>query len=489
MKNGFNKLAAVILTAAMAVTTLSGCGGNQIKEEDMVHLRWVTAESGAMSDLPEIIEAANAYSKEKIGVTVDIELKDSAGIDEVMESGEYYDMIFTSDWLNRFDPKAASGSFYDITDLVKTETPDLYGKIGDYWEAGSVGGRIYGVPTLKDMGTEMMFRLNKDYYVDEKGMDVPERMKFADIEKYLEVYKADFPDRYPLGINKGGPAGLTNFLERIIGTVVFIPYEGEIKAIPMWESEELMNRYRLLHKWYELGYIDPDVENIESENDLPKDVPVRFGVAWRGYLGYSNPDDWGFNVILSMYDGPYISRKTEQGALTAINSACDEKHAIAALKYIELLNVDRKFRDILAYGIEGKHFRYIENGTVLQLKEGLENYNPGLYTMGSVVNASIVSASERFLADPNLWDGVFESYEKEGTYGKTEGFVYDQTKTEDMVTKITDIYSEYSVGLRTGVSDPDEVVPKLKEELEAAGINEVLEDINDQLEKHLASID
>ncbi len=55
---------------------------------------------------------------------------------------------------------------------------------------GSIGfadGRYYGVPTLKDMGAEMMFRLNSTYYEEEKGLTIPESMKFEDIEPFLEV--------------------------------------------------------------------------------------------------------------------------------------------------------------------------------------------------------------------------------------------------------------------------------------------------------------
>lgn len=72
-----------------------------------------------------------------------------------------------------------------------------------------------------------MFRFNADYFEKEKGMDIPERMQFADVEKYLEAYKADHPDSYPLGVPDKGPAGLTNFMERIVGNIILIPYEGD----------------------------------------------------------------------------------------------------------------------------------------------------------------------------------------------------------------------------------------------------------------------
>ena len=484
---GKMKKAAVLLLTVLAMLMLSGCK-TQKGEGDTIRLRWVTYGPSVPADLQEVVDAANAYSAEKIGVTVDLEIQPSEMINLIMASGEYYDMIYTCEWLNSYDRNAAKDLYFDITDLVREVTPALYDTIGDYWEAAAVNGRIYGVPTLKDMGTEMMFRLNADYFEGEKGMEIPERMNFEDIEPYLAAYKEEFPYKYPLAMDKSGIPGFTNFLERIINTLIFVPYEGDERPTvrPLWDCDELMNRYRLLHKWYQAGYIQPDASAVESTTS-DKTIPVRFGVAWRGYQGYSNPADWGFNVKTSIYDGPYMSRASEQGAMLAICAACSEERAQAALKYIELLNTDRTFRDILAYGIEGKHFEYLENETVLRTETGISRYNVSLYPMGSVVNASVESVSRDFLADPDQWKKVYEGYEEYAIKSRTNGFVYDQTRKEDIIAAVTAIFANYSTDLKTGTSDPDVVIPKMRAEMEAAGINELIEDIQSELDRHLSS--
>lgn len=479
------KIISLIFIVSLIISVFSGCSSTDEGKDGIIRLRWVTYGASVPDDINKIVEAANAYSKEKIGVVVDLEIQPTEMINLIMASGEYYDMIFTCEWLNSYDSAASKKLFYDITDLVESETPELYGIIGDYWECAKLDGRIYGVPTLKDMGTEMMFRLNSDYYEGQKGMEIPEYMTFEELEPYLEAYKKDFPHKYPLGVSKGGIPGFVNFLERIVGNLITIPYKSETpKAVPIWECEELIERYRLLHKWYALGYIHPDASALES-TAIEKDTPVKFGVAWRGYSGYSNPADWGFNVKTSIYDGPYISRATEQGAMIGICAGCDETHAKAALKYIELLNTDRKFRDILAYGIEGVHFEYLENGTVLRTREGIDRYQVSLYPFGSVVNASVESVSRDFLSDPDQWKKVYEGYKEYGIFSKTNGFVYDKTRKEDIIATVNAIYSNYSTDLMTGTSDPDVVIPKMKEELVAAGIYELLDDVNSELEKHL----
>ena len=472
----------IVLILAVSVL-LPGCGQKD-DQDGVINLRVVSYQGGDVPlDMKEVVEKANAVSREKIGVTVDLEFQPSNKISLMMASGEYYDMVFTSSWINNFDKNASQGLYYDITDLLQKETPKLYEYVDPYWDCAGVNGRIYGVPLLKDMGAEEMFRINADYFEAEKGMVIPERMELGDIEPFLEAYKKDHPDKYPLEMTKSGPAGHLNFLERIVNPIIVLPFgEGQESedVVPFYECEELMDRFRLFHKWYQKGYIHPDAATIDSLA-YDKSIPVRFGVAWKGYQGFSNPEEWGFNVKTSIYDGPFLSRSSEQGAMFGICAACDEEHAKACLKYLELISTDRSFRDILAYGIEGKHFEYLENGTVLRTPVGRDRYYLGLYQTGPSASASVESVSRTFLADPDQWEGVFKEYETEGIYSAINGFAYDQTGKEDIIAALLAIYSDYAAELRTGTSDPDVVIPEIKRRMEAAGMEELLQDIRDKL--------
>ncbi|MCR5650398.1 MAG: ABC transporter substrate-binding protein [Lachnospiraceae bacterium] len=467
-----------------AVFLLQGCAKKD--SGDTVNLRWITYQASDVPlDAKEVVAAANAVSKEKTGVTVDLEFQPKEKMNLIMASGEYYDMIFTSSWINDYDRNAAAGLYYDITDLVKEETPLLYSSVDPYWDCASVNGRIYAVPVLKDMGAEDMFRLNADYFEKEKGMVIPERMDFKDIEPFLKAYKEDYPDKYPLDMTKSGPAGYMNFLERIVDPIIVLPFgEGDEASdvVPFYECEDLIERYRLFHKWYEAGYIHPDAATIESTiND--KSIPVRFGVAWKGYQGYSNPEDWGFEVKTSIYDGPFLSRSSEQGAMFAVCAACSKERAKACLKYLELLSTDREFRDILAYGIEGKHFEYLENGTVIRTRTGTDRYNTKLFQTGSDVIASVESVSRAIPTDPDQWKKVYEEYRTDGIYSETGSFAYDPKGYENVISALQAIYSNYASELLTGTSDPDEVIPEIRKKMEDAGMDELLFDVRRQLKE------
>ena len=485
MNRGLRSVIEICLLSVVIVM-LTGCTSGTDSS-----LRWVTySDTGAPLDAKEVIAAANAVSEEKLGISVDLEFQPTEKINLLMASGEYYDMVFTSAWLNNFDKNAEAGLYYDITDLVETETPALYEMIGKYWDCAKIDGRIMGIPILKDMGAEEMFRLNADYFEGEKGMKIPERMDGLEaVEPYLAAYKEDFPNKYPLAMDKGGAAGYMNFVESLAGGIIVIPYQQETEipqAMALWDCDEVMERFRTLHRWYEAGYIHPDAATIDSTTQ-DKSIPVRFGVAWKGYMGYSNPEDWGFQVKTSTYEGPFLSRQSQQGAMIGICAACPEERVIECLKYIELLSTDRKFRDILAYGIAGKHFEYLENETVLQTQTGIDRYPARLYQTGPVTTASVTSVSKEVLADPDQWKKVFEEYETDGIYSQTHGFYYDVTRKENIITSLRAIFSDYVTELRTGTSDPDVVIPKMRQRMEAAGFDELLTDVQEQMNEWFRS--
>ena len=47
---------------------------------------------------------------------------------------------------------AGNGYYYDLTEIVEKTAPKLYKAVDPWWEIGTLHGKIYGVPMLKDLG-------------------------------------------------------------------------------------------------------------------------------------------------------------------------------------------------------------------------------------------------------------------------------------------------------------------------------------------------
>ena len=496
-RNAWIAILDILLLLAMTVS-LAACGNESSKKEEAtaantepIHLVWwVYAENNAPTAIEEVLQKANEMSAEKIGVTVEMQFKNEEQFAQSMDAGEHYDMTFTCDWCNGFDENAHAGHFYNITSLLQSETPELYKAVDPWWSIGMLGDRVYGVPMLKDLGAEVFFRLNSDYFEGEKGLTLPETMAFADLEPLLEMWKQDHPNEYPLYMAQGGLSGMFQCHERIVGSYLVIPYskagtpEGT-KIIPIWDDEEYMGMLRCLHRWYEQGYINPEAA---TTTEMPYSLltPVRTGTAWTGYKGWSNPETVGFNVKLVRFIGPNMSRATQQGALMAVNAQASEENAKACLRYMELLYTDREFRDLLAYGIEGKHFNYYE-GTVIRTQQGADEYRLDNFVTGPAVSATVLSASKEILADKDQWTKVYAEYEH-AKMSDTNGFIYNDSYTKAMTAAMTAVWDKNRALLETGTVDPDETMADIKKQMEAIGLDRVLEEAQKQMDTYQAKL-
>ena len=475
MKKLVSLILALIMVLSMGLCTAQA--------EEPTKIVWWVYGSDAPIDTQLVVDAANAYSAEKIGVTVELLFKDEAGFDRDMQVGEYYDMTFTCDWANNFAYNAINGMFMDITDLVKEQTPALYECIDQkYWDvAGSIDGVIYAVPTLKDMASQQFLRMDKERY-EAMGFTLPEYIEFRDLEPMLKAYKETYND-YPMAMGKAGLTGMSNSAQWIAGSYLCSPYhlagtERENQIIPFWEDEVLMERFQLLHKWYELGYINPDAATTES---VGKEVrTIRSGSAWPGY--YVGHTSWGDMEVQGVcYAGPFMSTATMRGAMNAINAAATEEKAIACLKYLELLNTDRTFRDILRFGVEGTHFEYVDVDGVKAVKrtqQGSDNWSMDGFVTGSVVNASVVYDA---IYD---WEEIFKGYEN-ALVSTLGAFTFDITPVEIEAAACSAVMSKYSAEMYTGTLDIDAMLPQIKAELEEAGIYEIQKEAQAQLNAYL----
>lgn len=472
-------------------TPESNEGTDSVEDNATELIWWVYTPSGDIpDDVEDVLERANEISREKIGVTVKMLYKTEEQFDLDLQTGEYYDMTFTCDWCNDFDRNAGNGYYYDLTEMVEKDTPELYKAVDPWWEIGTLKGKIYGIPLLKDLGAEVFFRMNSDYFEGKKGLTLPEEMAFEDLEPYLAMWKEDHPGEYPYYIPSVGLSGVFQVHERIVSKYLVIPYSKAgtpdgTKIIPVFDDEEYIGMLRNLHKWYELGYINPDAATTEEVPNTIK-TPVRTGTAWTGFMGWSDPEVYGFNVKLVRFIGPNLSRSTEQGALLAVNAAASKEKAEACLKYAQLLYTDREFRDTLAYGIEGKHFNYYKD-TVIRTEAGGEHYLQDAFVTGPAVSASVVSAGENLLADPNQWTKVYEGY-KDAKISDTKGFSFDPTNVEAEIAALDAIWSSYSAELVTGTSDTDEAIKEIRSQMETAGLETVREEAQRQLDEYLKQV-
>ncbi|MBR0406918.1 MAG: ABC transporter substrate-binding protein [Clostridia bacterium] len=478
------KVLALILAAVMMLSLCSFAAA-----EEPVKLVWFMYTASEMPiDWPEVEEALNAYSAEKIGVVCEYKYMDESQVALATQTGEYFDIAFTCDWWNDYATNVAAGMFRDLTaDL--DNYPALKDSVVDLaWEGVKVNGGIYAIPHMKDIGYEVFWILNTDYFINQKGFEVDQYITFDGIEPYFEAYKADHPDDYPFKMSKGGITSWKNCLVDWLNMDYLIGLEWEAQGTEdehtvksALEIPAFVNRLKKIHEWYEKGYINPDAAVTES---MPR---AQAGVVQSGQGWFGAETVWA-NVIkqpiyISRYDGAFLSTSSIRGSMTAVSSFSE--HPQEALKLIELMNTDPWYRETARYGIEGKHYTRNDDGTVTRTELGSSNmgvqaYAQGHYTLGALE----ASPFPEVPTDIHQWEKTMANYET-ATLSAAMGFTPDLTPVETQCLALKAVIEEYMPELQTGTSDPDVVIPEMLDRMNEVGLQDIIAEIQTQLNTFL----
>jgi putative aldouronate transport system substrate-binding protein len=462
---------------------------------DAVTLVWLMGDPGKVPVDESIVEdALNKISMEKLNCKMKTVYYDDKKIQLALSTGEAFDMSFTCEWFNNFAVQAKAGYFADITDKLKTVTPNLYSTMPDIvWEGAKIDGKILAIPVKKDYAAEMYYRFDKALFVDELKKTIPATMKFEDIEQYLKAAKDAFTAgtkaaenaEFPLKLTKGGFPGVDSNFDMINRDVLLgIPYSAvgganESKVLVTVESPDVYDRLVLLNKWYKAGYINPDAATLD---DAGKYSATKVGQGFYGADAIWSGGD-GYTQLISKFSGPYLSTSSIRGSMNAI--AASSKNIDLALKYQELVNTDLAYRDTLRYGIEGTHWNRTAEGLIQKTQQGRDNYGPWAFSQGSY-SLSTPEAAEGVKVDPNMWKVIFDGY-KDAVATKTIGFSFDITSVEAEVAACKAAKDKYWNSLATGTLDPATTVPTMIKEMEAAGLRKIQTECQKQFDTWLAA--
>ena len=494
----------LLLATLFVLLALTGCSGGDAtggkqgdasgkKDGPPVELIWIMGDPGQVPpDQAMVEEKLDEISLKKLNVKVKTFYYDNDKTMLALSSGEDWDIAFTCEWFNNFAVQAYAGYFADITEKIQTLTPDLYTTMPEIvWEGARINGKIMAIPVKKDYAAELFWRFDKKLFVDTLGMEVKDSMDFFEVNDFLAAAKKAYEDgipeakdaQYPLKLNKGGFAGIDSSFDMINRDVMLgIPYSAvgtadSNKIVITVEHPDLYERLVALHDWYKAGYINPDAATTE---EIAIYSAIKNGQGFYGADAiWSSSDD--YTQLISKYSGPYLSTASIRGSMNAINANSD--NIDLALKYQEMVNTDKQYRDILRYGVEGEHFTYTEDGLVKRTEKGVNGYTPWAFSQGSY-SLSSVEWAEGIDVDPKMWEVVFKGYE-DLVATNTIGFSFDIAPVEAKLAACKVIKDKYWIGLITGTIDPAVEVPKMMDELEAAGIRDIQKECQKQFDAFL----
>ena len=513
------KLVSLILALAMMLSLMSFT--TAAVADDVVKLTWVQGTSPAPKDNDKVLAYLNNILRERLGVEVEILYMSSDEVGTSIAAGEVYDMYFTCGWFNEFNKNVADGIFANLykdgKNLVKEWAPKLWESMPEsVWELSCssgdnlpYGAGLYAIPVYKDIAPENFIVYDAQVAAD-AGIEVPDIIeKWDELTPYLGALKAAMEKDPEMGshpVNIGGaPAGVETSFDFISRTALIGVEFGDTKVVSVFDDPQIMDRYRTMHKWYELGYVNPD-SPLQSEDSInSKQHHISFVQAWDGY---AYTPSRGFWVKMTRYSGPFLNSDGVQGSMNAFSITLEDDPVKfeKAMKFQELVNTDKEVRDILAFGIPGEHFEYrdvkddagnVKGQAVVRTQAGKDGYTPWRFSQANYAINSI-EASEDTLngtfppPDLDQWNRYF-SYVADAPVSAISGFTFDYQNPIDFSTQYAEISAlkaEYMSRIQCGVVDPDDPengVPALRAKMEAAGLNDIIAEAQRQLDAYLAS--
>lgn len=350
------KLAAAALTAFFL--SLAGCVEEEqeaVVQSEPVHLIWY--QIGAEQPDGDLVEEqVNAYTKEKIGVTVDIRSINfndyNSRMRSIINTGAQWDLAFSSSWANDYLEIAQKGALLSLNDLLPVYGKGLLEEIDHrFWKAATINGEIYGVPSQKEIGSMPMWVFTKEY-VDKYDIPYQDIHTLEDLEPWLALIAEKEPDVVPLYLTSDFSA--PTYMDKIIDPVG-IEYGDETLTVKnVFETERMQETLRTLHRYFQAGYINPDAAVARDDKTVKRFVTKGDGqpyaeTVWSNSLGYE--------VVASQIMETRITNASARGALTVISRDCENPQK--AVEFLNLVNTDLYLRNLLNYGIEGVHYRKI----------------------------------------------------------------------------------------------------------------------------------
>lgn len=500
MRKKWGKVLAATLSAAM-ILSMAACGSkggdkpaskteekkssvvaskteSEQKEaetpQEIVNLKWVFLGGGVPANLEAWREELNKYLAEKIGVNIDFEYGtwDNWGEKRStnLNTGGDYDIMFTD--AGSYVKDVHNGAFLDITSLLDSDAPELKSFIPDkYWDAVKVDGAIHAVPTYKDSSRSEYFVIDKEM-VDKYKIDGSKVNSLKDMDPYL-MEMAKNESQAPFIMNKDGVSGLVDLRYDSMGLIgLGVKYDGgEKKLVPVFEQPEIMEDFKLLHKWYQNKVINTDAA-VTTETPKYKAMFVAWG--WKG----AGKTVWGPSIDKEVetlqWGNTVLSNSTVGGSMNCISA--NSKNPGKALQFLQLLNLDTKVRDMFAYGLEGENFTYTDDKKVHKSEEKEKGWPMPMYSQ-----ATFFTVSQTDDVDFNQWDEVKE-LNANAIPSPVLGINLDVSEFEDELLNCGEIFKKYRSELYTGTSDPEVVIPQMMKEMRDAGFDTMMQKAQAQID-------
>ncbi len=451
-------------------------------------------------DAQLVFDAAKAYAGPKIGAYPVIEFVPWDNWPNrkrlLLQAGEEMDIVFTASWSD-FAQEVARNAWIPLEGLIDQQAPDLRKIVGTFLEGGTANGHIYAIPTVKEQAEGTQFIFNKAL-VDKYSVPVTQIKNFQALEPWLQKIKDNEPGIVPYLLDGvSTPPLMRDYNWDAVGDgrhffLDHAPYaaeDGKVHYMAFFDT--YWQGMDVARSWYQKGFFQPEVTDLGNQLNAQSQKYLASGkfFAW-AHVDHPGkvPEQsaaWGHPLIGSGPTwGQMVTKNILNGSMDAI--AQTSKKSVPAIKLLDLMNNDRFFNNLLNFGIEDKHYQFVDkaNGVIKPLKPANagEGYAPNM--QWALQNQFINYLTTN---DPvDKW-AQYKAYNAAAGIYPTVGFIEDLTAVNSQVAAVEAVRAQNEEPLYRGLVDPASAKAQFQKALEDAGVHQVEGELQKQVDAFLAA--
>lgn len=538
------KVVAGMLTAVMAVSMLADCGSSsssstgstsgsaassskssvseledKYSEEDPYHLTFAYLEFYEQDDAARdaVQDAINDYMIPKYHIEVELLPLQSADYQKkvqlMLSGGDALDVFpiqatYAASWINM-------GGVYDMNEFMDTEEgmaiEDALGENLTY--AGSMNNILYGFPANKEyvelgglcMRADICDELGiTEEYGLEKNKDEYDGTiyNWSVAGEIFEKVKEAYPDMVPLYLNQSSQMNRFTHFDTLGDNFGVIDWESDhdsTTVVNKYETDTYKNAVKMLADWYDKGYIYKDAQTDTSGSSTMMKAGNTFSYATAIKPGMLVEAEAANGMdCYAMYFGTGTEPTSNEGTRSVLftGNACLYNTGIAtnsedpamAFKFVSALYTDPTLMNLWQYGIEDVNYKKNDDGTIYYADgEDGSNYKYHQNTGWSMGNQMISYVWSDGSKTADYWDKL-EAHNAWGDVSPTFGFNWDSTEHSTELTALSNALNNYRAALETGSvgsAKVDETLDSLNKALYDAGLQDVMDEKQAQLDKWL----
>ena len=479
-------LAAVMLTSACSKAKPTT---KNAKDEPVSLKYYMFGSENAMQGSDEVFSKANEIIKEKINAEVEFTILSGAQFEQkipiLMASGEDFDLMFTSSWLNSYLGNVSKGALLELDELLPQYAPELYAQIKpEIWDAARVNGKIYAVINEQIMARQSAFVFS-DQYLKLTGFDPETITTFKDIDKYFQLLEEKGVNKteidytgsslewiYTVQQEKGWETLASQNVPGVIDDT-----SADCKVFNQFTSDAFKEYIALTHKWYEQGFMHTD--NLTSQGTLRKPMALRAtGTYIPALWKEAELPVWNgiTDLVIKPYGETFLTTSNVIATMTGIYA--NSKNPESAMQYLNLVNTDKALYNLLTKGIEGRDYDKVSENRIAIKPDSLYTPNSD-WAFGNQFNAYLTGDMEE-----DSWEQQ-RKYNDEAPRSPLVGFSFDNTNVQTEIANCEAIVGEYILLACYGLLDPEANYIEFINKLEAAGADKIIAEMQSQVDAFL----